>query len=94
MKKIKNISLENKKTTELLDTLHDLTKYDREYSKEEDTSRSEIHEELLLRQPFFSLNMPDDETSLKDVVKEFSEDIKHLKRHKHDEKNGDVLIRI
>lgn len=86
--------MENKKTTELLDTLHDLTKYDREYTKEDDNLRDEIQEELSLRQPFFSLYYPDDETKLKDVVEEFSEDIKKLKRHKHENGTGDVLIRI
>ena len=38
--------------------------------------------------------MPDYETEIKEIVKEFSEDIKKLKRHKHDERSGDVLVRI
>lgn len=94
MRNNKNTPMENKKTTELLDILHDLTTYSREYSKEEELMRDEIQEELMLRQPFFSLNMPDYETEIKEIVKEFSEDIKKLKRHKHDERSGDVLVRI
>lgn len=86
--------MENKKTTELLDELHDLTTYKREYTKEEDALRDEIEEELFLRQPFFSLNMPDDKTTLKEIVEEFSDEIKKLKRHKHEDKTGDVMIRI
>ena len=53
MRNNKNTPMENKKTTELLDILHDLTTYSREYSKEEELMRDEIQEELMLRQPFF-----------------------------------------
>jgi len=94
-KRKSNVLLENKKTSELLDRLHDLTKYDRDYSKEEELEREEIKEELLFREPFYSLNYPNDNgDSLEEIVEEFSEDIKKLKRHKHDEKTGDVTVRI
>jgi hypothetical protein len=93
-KQKENNSLENKKTSELLDELHPLTKYDRDYTKEEENMRDDIEEELSFRSPFFKITHPIDDNSLEEDISDFREDIKKLKRHKHDEKNGDVLIRI
>lgn len=93
-KQTKDNSLENKKTTELLDELHDLTKYDKDYTKEEENMRDEIEEELSFRQPFFKITHPIDDNSLEEDITDFRDNLKKLNRHKHDEKNGDVLIRI
>ena len=91
-----NNSMENKKTTELLEALNTLPedgddiwgaggKYDK------------LMEEIKTRHPFYDIFNEDYEESLPSVweaIKELQDEIKKLKRHKHDEKTGDVLIRI
>lgn len=85
--------MENKKTTELLDLLQKLTDKNGNLGEGYD----EAFEELELRAPFYEILHEDFENSLPSLCKEIEElkaEVKKLKRHKHDEKNGDVLIRI
>lgn len=89
MSKTKNSSLENKKTTELIDLMEE--NVDDKGNISDDYN--EIREILLSREPFYSLLHPRTAT-LAEEFDEIEDDIKKLKRHKHDEKNGDVLIRI
>ena len=84
--------MENKKTTELLDLLHSLV--DEKGNLQE--GYEEALEELKSREPFFTILNEEMEESIPWLVAEIEslkEDIKQLKRHKHD-KTGDVLIRI
>ena len=99
--------MENKTTTELLDLLG---KYSVKERNEKDISDKEVNDyieatkELLQRQPFKSIFHSEDnyysEEKLSfeerlDNLEENSEDFeKKMKRHKHDEKSGDVMIRI
>ena len=83
-------SFENKKTSELLDLLPTLV---------DETGHlldgwEECREEIMSREPFYSLLKPRDGDTVSEELEAIEEDIKKLKRHKHDEKNGDVLIRI
>lgn len=84
--------MENKKTSELLDLLAKNTgdSYDSEFQEE-------LTAELAKRSPFFELLNPDWDESIPALVlrlDEFEAEIKKLKRHKHDEKTGDVMIRV
>ena len=85
--------MENKKTTELINLLQEL--------KEDDYQSGGKYEQLIgelkSREPFLQILSKDWDDSLPvvwEVLKRIQEDIKSLKRHKHDEKTGDVLIRI
>ena len=80
--------MENKKTTELLDLIEE-----KEKKQEYDEEYDEIKETLLLREPFITLHNDEHGTPLSESLAETDENVKKLKRHKHD-KNGDVLIRI
>ncbi|MFI8696715.1 hypothetical protein [Dietzia maris] len=85
--------MENKKTTELIDSLQNLTEEDWEVGGKYE----QVMEELKTREPFATLLNPDYEGSLpylENKTISLTEDVKKLKRHKHDEKSGDVLIRI
>jgi len=85
--------MENKKTTELLDLIPKLI--DKNGNLLE--GYNEALEELKNREPFYEiLNEEYDESlpALKEQIDELVGEIKKLKRHKHDEKSGDVLIRI
>lgn len=92
--------MENKKTTELLELLSNTPKegekgYDEFWAS--DGTYEEIMEELISREPFLQILGEDWDTSLPAVWEEIEDlkaDIKKLKRHKHGEKSGDVLIRI
>ena len=86
-------SMENKTTTELLDLLTKLA------NKKGDLQEgySEVLEELETREPFWTLLSKDSESSVEillEEIEELKEEIKLLKRHKHDEKTNDVLVRI
>ena len=88
--------MENKKTSELLDQLGSLPEEGDEVWGE-GGKYEKLMGELATRHPFFDLLDEDWDTSLPAVwgaVKEIQEDIKLLKRHKHEEKSGDVMIRI
>ena len=88
--------MENKTTTELLDLLN---KFEKKSEKKGDVNWDEYNElfaELRKREPFKTIigNDPDSDASLQEEIESIKEDIKLLKRHKHDQFNGDVLIRI
>lgn len=76
--------MENKKTTELLDLLK--TKIDKNGNLLD--GYDEVRDELMMREPFFDINQNSER------LDEIENQIKQLKRHKHDEKTNDVLIRI
>ena len=85
--------MENKKTSELIDLLDNLK--DEDYN--EGGKYQQIMGELETRELFIGIIGKDWDTSLPavwKVVEVLQEEIKKLKRHKHDEKTGDVLIRI
>ena len=92
--------MENKKTTELLELLNNAPEEGEKGHDEfwaEDGTYEEIMEELTSREPFIQILGKDWDTSLPAVWEEIEDlkaEIKKLKRHKHDEKTGDVLIRI
>lgn len=81
--------MENKKTTELLDLL-----YNKEKKEEFDDEYQEIIAELRKREPFYSMSHDVNGTPIEESLEQTDENIKLLKRHKHDPLNGDVLIRI
>lgn len=86
--------MENKKTTELLDILFGIEK--RDTGKEWDEF-GEAFAELRKRVPFSDILGQKDEANeftLEERIEALEEDIKLLKRHKHDEKTGDVMTRI
>jgi len=85
--------MENKKTTELIDALNNLTEDD----WKADGKYTKLIGELATREPFLQILGEDWDTSLPAVweaIKEIQDDIKALKRHKHDTHNGDVMIRV
>ena len=82
--------MENKTTTELLDLLEKLVSKDGNLKE----GYEECLEELKSREPFYSLFNPRTEKTVADELEDIEEDIKKLKRHKHDVKTGDVVIRI
>lgn len=87
--------MKNKKTTELIDILQNLSEEKGDWK--EGGKYEQIMEELETRHPFFDLLNKDHDTSLPavwEMIEEIREDIKKLKRHKHDERSGDVVIRI
>lgn len=87
--------MENKKTTELLDLLEKLRNKEGEISDQD--KYNEVWDELKSREPFWSIFEAEFDESLpalKEEVEDLKAEIKKLKRHKHDEKTGDVLIRI
>lgn len=81
--------MENKKTTELLDRIWELSKKD-----DFDDEYTEILDELKSREPFRTFVRDENDEEIVDILGEIKDDVKLLKRHKHDEKNGDVLVRI
>lgn len=88
--------MENKKTTEIIDALGKLPDEGEKIWGEGGTYEK-LMGELETRHPFSNILDPDDDTSLPsawEAIKELQADIKALKRHKHDEKSGDVMIRI
>ena len=100
--------MENKKTSELLDLLGRYSVKDKERN-EETISDKEIEDyidanrELLNRYPFKLIftnedyNLEEDDSIEKrlDNTEKNSDDFeKKIRRHKHDERSGDVMIRI
>lgn len=86
--------MENKTTTELIDLLNQEFE-DSDYNDGGDYDL--IMKELKNRSPFQEMLNEVYEESLPhliDQVRHLQEEVKKLKRHKHDEKNGDVLVRI
>lgn len=85
--------MENKTTTELLDLLKTLIDKDGHL----DDKWSDVWDELLEREPFYTILHPDHDESIPAIlskIKDLEDEVKKLKRHKHDEKTNDVLIRI
>jgi hypothetical protein len=86
--------MENKNTTELLDLLN------QEFTDEDFNDGGKyqlIMNELKNRSPFQEMLNEVYEESLPHLANQLEtlqSDVKLLKRHKHDEKNGDVLVRI
>ena len=85
--------MENKKTTELIDLLTSLV--DKEGNLKE--GHDEALEELKSREPFWLLFDEDWEEGIPaiwEAINELREEVKLLKRHKHDEKTNDVMVRV
>lgn len=80
--------MENKKTTELLDLIYKAEK------KEDWEAVTEIREVLLEREPFYTASHDDNGMLLSESLNETDKNVKILKRHKHDQKTNDVMIRI
>ena len=89
--------MENKATSELLDFLWKIDKKN-EPSDKEWEEYEEARAELCKREPFKRLlgesEYPNDYLTHEEQLEEINDDIKSLKRHKHDDKSGDVMIRI
>ena len=85
--------MENKTTTELINLLQSLVTKDGHLKD----GWQEAHDELRTREPFNSIlkndDLPENET-LEGKLEEIEETVKLLKRHKHEERSGDVMIRI
>jgi hypothetical protein len=87
--------MENKTTTELLDILSKLKEEKGDFAS--GGKYEQIMDVLKTREPFTYLLNEDWDTSLpaaSEAIKDLQEEIKKLKRHKHDPKSGDVMIRI
>ena len=87
--------MENKTTVELLELLR------KKGTGSGDNYDQETYEsalaELRKRSPFWEILDEDWEDGLPsawEVIKELQEEVKLLKRHKHEERSGDVMIRI
>lgn len=85
--------MENKTTTELLNLLNSL--------KETDYASGGKYERLIAelrkREPFIQILDEDWDEGIPALwrkIEELQETIKLLKRHKHDEKTGDVMVRV
>lgn len=85
--------MENKTTTELIDLLYKLETLPE--GKQDWDKFDSVLAELRTREPFSRIIGEDEgDPSLEEKVEQLLEDVKLLKRHKHDEHSGDVLIRI
>lgn len=89
--------MENKKTTELLDLLQKVGIDEKSNQGDVD----EVFAELCKRPPFdklFGENQYDSsntgDMTHEERLDEIEGDVKLLERHKHDEKSGDVMVRI
>lgn len=90
--------MENKTTIELIELLSRGSKLvDKKGNILDQDKYEEVWGELRDREPFFSILNEDWEEGLPAAwvaIKELQEEVKKLKRHKHDERSGDVMIRI
>ena len=87
--------MENKTTTELINLLNNLSEEKGDFAI--GGKYEKILGELRDREPFIQILGEDWDTSLPAVweaIEELQETIKELKRHKHQERSGDVMIRI
>lgn len=94
MRRVERSYMENKTTTELIDLLNQEFS-DSDY--EEGGKYSLIMNELKNRSPFQEMLNEVYEESLPYLasqIEKLQNDVRLLKRHKHDENNGDVLVRI
>lgn len=83
--------MENKTTTELLEILWKIEKAD---TGNDWDKHAEAYAELRKRPPFNTIIGDSSDETLEEKIERFEEDLKLLKRHKHDQNNGDVLVRI
>ena len=86
--------MENKTTTELLEILWKIEKADSDDKWDEYEA---AYTELCSRTPFkdiLGMRTEANEFTLEERIDELEDQLKLLKRHKHDPNNGDVLIRI
>jgi hypothetical protein len=87
--------MENKKTTELLDLVWDLE--NQENGKQDWEKYDDVYEELCRRTPFKQIlgtNNDDRDLTFTERLDELEKNTTLLKRHKHDDKTGDVMVRI
>ena len=87
--------MENKTTSELLNLLANLDENKGDWQT--GGKYEQIMDVLKTREPFNTILGEDFDESLPaafEAIKELQEEIKQLKRHKHDQKTGDVMIRI
>ena len=86
--------MENKATSELLDLLWKLENASEE--KQDWDKYREALAELEKRPPFNRIFNSEDanDPAILEKVDGLVDDVKLLKRHKHDEKSGDVMVRI
>jgi len=87
--------MENKKTTELIDQLQKLDEDKGDWST--GGKYEQIMGELVTRYPFYDILNEDHDESLPAVwraIEELREEVKKLKRHKHDPNSGDVMVRV
>jgi hypothetical protein len=87
--------MENKTTSELLNLLVNLDEKKGDWQT--GGKYEQIMDVLKTREPFNSILGEDFDESLPaafEAINELREDIKLLKRHKHDEKSGDVMVRL
>src|SRR3972149_6844998 len=102
MKKIKNIenknTTENKTIVELIELLREGGKLvDKQGNILDKEKYEEVWEELRIREPFFTILNEDYDEGLpaaREAIEELQEEVRTLKRHKHDIKSGDIMIRI
>jgi hypothetical protein len=90
--------MENKATSELLDLLWKLENTPEDKQKEDHWDQvDEVRAELWKRPPFNDIlgtREERNEFTHEERLDGLEEDVKLLKRHKHDEHSGDVLVRI
>ncbi len=90
--------MENKTTTELLELLSRTSKLiDKEGKILDSDKYEEVWAELRQREPFFTILNEDWEEGLPaawEAIEKLQGEVKRLKRHKHDERSGDIMIRI
>jgi hypothetical protein len=89
--------MENKTTTELLDLLWKIESKDGPTDKEWE-QHTEAYDALIKRTPFKQIlgerEYPNDAPTQEEAIADLTEDVKLLKRHKHDPHSGDVMTRI
>ena len=90
--------MENKTTTELLELLRWGSKLiDKEGKILDGDKYEEVWAELRQREPFFTILNEDWDEGLPaawEAIEKLQSEVKKLKRHKHEEKSGDIMIRI
>lgn len=89
--------MENKTTTELLDLLWKIESKELPTEKEWE-QHAAAYDVLITRTPYKQLlgerEYPNDQPTHEEALSDIAENIKLLKRHKHDNHTGDVMTRI
>lgn len=92
--------MENKTTIELLELLHKApAEGEKDYDKfwGSEGTYEQIMDEIKEREPFLQILGEDWDTALPAVweaIEGILETLKELRRHKHEQKSGDVMVRI